>query len=86
MADTHYEELVERVLQLPYDQQLQLMDRLQGTLLHASEASSSSEQWKKAWLPELRRRMAETDAGTSGIAAEEVLGKLRGRNRAGDSS
>jgi hypothetical protein len=85
MADTHYEELVERVLQLPYDQQLQLMDRLQGTL-HASEANLPAEKWKEAWLPEIRRRMAETDAGASGIAAEEVLGKLRGRNHAEDSS
>ncbi len=30
MADTHYEELVERVLQLPYDQQLQLMGPFAG--------------------------------------------------------
>lgn len=83
MTETQYEELVERILQLPYDQQLELMDRLRGNL-HASEEQISSETWKAAWLPELHSRMAETDAGDCGIPAEEVLEKLQGRSHVED--
>ena len=79
MSEVHYTELVDQALQLPYEQRFELAERLHETLQPPGE-DLTEEQWKSAWLPELRRRLAESDAGEARVPLEEAWERIAGKH------
>ena len=62
MVDRSQNQLMEQILNLPYEQRWELTDRLLESL-HPKGDEMSHEDWNAVWIPELRRRSAEIESG-----------------------
>lgn len=72
--------LEEEALDLPLRERAQLAHRLITSL--DEDADDDPAEVERAWEEEIRRRVAELDAGTAElIPAEEVFAELRARKR-----
>ncbi len=72
------EELESEVLALPTAERARLAQRLLASL--DEEEAEDPQEVERAWEEEIRRRLAEVDAGTAElIPAEEVFAELRAR-------
>lgn len=72
--------LLDQALRLPFDERVELADRLLASL-HPEADDATPEEIRDAWAAELTRRVAESDAGVPGVPAEEVWKKLDARRR-----
>ena len=74
------QELEAEVLKLPSQERARLAHRLIVSL--DEDADEDPAEVERAWEEEIRRRLAELDAGTAElIPAEEVFAELRARPR-----
>jgi hypothetical protein len=76
--ETPYDDLISQAMQLPYDLRFELATQLNESL-HPLGEDLTHEEWLAAWMPELKRRMVQSDAGEPGIPADDVLAELRDR-------
>lgn len=78
-ADTGLDALLQRALELPPGHRRELALRLLDDLeLDGEEVSEAAAE--AAWEEEIRRRLAEIDAGTAEFhSVEEVLAEMRAR-------
>lgn len=72
------EHLLDSAMNLPYAERFALAERLNESL-HPPGENLTREAWWEAWAPEIRRRLAESDAGVPGFATDEVFAELRAR-------
>jgi putative addiction module component (TIGR02574 family) len=74
------EQLEAEVLDLPISERVHLVQRLIASL--DEEEADDPQEVERAWEEEIRRRLAEIDAGTAElIPAEEVFAELRSQLR-----
>ena len=76
MNQPEFDNLIDEVLRLPDVQRTILRDRINKTL-DSSHDDLPDNDWKEAWLPELKQRILESDQNIPGIPAEQVFEKLR---------
>jgi putative addiction module component (TIGR02574 family) len=77
---TPLEELEAEALGLSPQKRAELVQRLIRSL--DQDVEDDPEEVERAWEDEIRRRVAELDAGTAELVpAEEVFAELRGRPR-----
>ena len=79
MSTDHYNDLVAEALGLPYQQRFELAERLNESL-HPPGEELSPDEWRVAWLPELHRRLAESEAGVPGVPLEEAWPRIAGKH------
>ncbi len=74
------EQLEAEVLDLPAAERAHLVQRLIASL--EDEEADDPQEVERAWEEEIRRRLAEVDAGTAElIPVEEVFAEIRARSR-----
>lgn len=76
MNQPEFDNLIDEVLRLPDVQRTILRDRINETLDSCHDDLPDND-WKEAWLPELKKRILESDRNIPGIPAEQVFEKLR---------
>jgi putative addiction module component (TIGR02574 family) len=77
MVDTDATELLERAMALPVPARLALADELLDSV-----EGHADQEWTKAWVDELNRRVAELDSGVAtGIPADVALERVRAKLR-----
>lgn len=75
------ERLLNEALQLPYEQRQHLVDRLMESLHPGDDLSE--EEWQAAWLPELKRRVADIESGrVKAVPVSQFLDEIADRQRA----
>lgn len=80
MAEQATQQLVEQLLNLPYEDRKTIADRLNQSL-HPEGENLTFEEWRAAWLPELERRIAAAEDGTeAGRPLEEVWPRIAGKH------
>lgn len=72
MNQPEFDNLIDEVLRLPDVQRTILRDRINETL-DSSHDDLPDNDWKEAWLPELKKRILESDRNIPGIPAEQVF-------------
>jgi putative addiction module component (TIGR02574 family) len=80
MMNDPLERLFAEALQLPSRDRAVLATRLIASL---DDEDEPGDEVERAWEEEIRRRVAEIDAGTEMIPAEEVFAEARSRLRPG---
>ncbi|QDT64316.1 addiction module protein [Calycomorphotria hydatis] len=80
MTEPEFKSLTEQTLALPSE----LRHRLANALLKSFDPPGrelTPEEWHAAWMPEIRRRIAESDAGVPGVPLEEAWERIAGRHQ-----
>lgn len=76
MTDTPRDQLMNQILNLPYEQRWELTDRLLESL-HPGGNEITQSEWNAVWIPELRQRSAEIESGdVESIPLEEAWQRI----------
>ncbi len=79
MANELTDDLVQQLLQLPYEQRGFLANTLIDSL-HPEGEPINRDQWNAAWREECHRRLAEIDSGdVATIPADELIARMRAK-------
>ena len=80
MPDQLSDEMLQQLLQLPYEQR----DQLANTLIHSLHPTGedvSEDEWQAAWMDECHRRSAEIASGeVSMIPADDLIARMRAKH------
>ena len=80
MANELSNDMVQQLLQLPYEQRDQLANTLIDSL-HPAGESISQDEWKSAWMEECHRRMSDIESGrVSMISADDLIARMRAKH------
>lgn len=80
MSEHATKELVERLMNLPYEDRKAIADRLNESL-HPEREALSFEEWRAAWIPELDRRAAASDDGSEpSLPIEQLWSRIDGKH------
>ena len=73
------DDMVQQLLNLPYDQRGKLADTLINSL-HPAGDRITADEWKTAWTEECHRRMGDMDSGeVKMVSADELIARLRAK-------
>ena len=74
------DDIVQQLLQLPYEQRDQLANTLINSL-HPAGEDVTADEWKDCWTDECQRRMVEIDNGdVSTISAHDLIARMRAKH------
>jgi putative addiction module component (TIGR02574 family) len=79
-VSTQGESLFQSALSLPYEERLELAEKLWGSVEAEWSWDKADPEWRAAWETEIHRRIEEVDSGKVQLLdGEEVIRKIRER-------
>lgn len=80
MSNQISDEMLQQLLQLPYEQRDQLANTLIQSL-HPTGESIDHDAWQAAWISECHRRSSQVESGNvSVVLADELIARMRAKH------
>ena len=80
MSNEITDEMLQQLLQLPYEQRDQLANTLIQSL-HPKGESIDQDDWQAAWISECHRRSSQLEKGSvSVVPADELIARMRAKH------
>ena len=77
MSNELSDDMIQQLLQLPYEQRGQLANVLIDSL-HPSGEDVTSEQWRASWTEECQHRLAQIESGeVATVSEDDVIARMR---------
>lgn len=74
------DDMLQQLLQLPYEQRDQLVNTLIDSL-HPTGENISQDEWKSVWMEECHRRVTDIESGkVSTIPADDLIARMRAKH------